>query len=301
MSRRARRLGSPRITRHIRSASAQCGASALINLNKHAEPLRRDPTLPIPGWFRSIRRATMFPAGTQLAMSLVLASTNAYAIQGDVMVGYSQFPMNEAGAPLARALVMTTPNRPYAGTPSLTPLFLMEKKRVGAVYCNQADPFCHGDYLLVSPEAQVQNAANRLQACRPPRLCLQHLLAGPDVSPVGDRAAAFEVQHRHRRLRGVSGKGFGWLHRGRLPVGVPGHERHGAGLCLCGSKFGHGSVAGRHGIRHRVVALVGDSDGDTLLDSNEISMTGIPSSDPCDGPVMRCYRSIDTVFQDGFE
>jgi hypothetical protein len=243
----------------------------------------------------------MFPAGTQLAMSLVLASTNAYAIQGDVMVGYSQFPMNEAGAPLARALVMTTPNRPYAGTPSLTPLFLMEKKRVGAVYCNQADPFCHGDYLLVSSEAQVQNAANRLQACRPPRLCLQHLLAGPDVSPVGDRAAAFEVQHRHRRLRGVSGKGFGWLHRGRLPVGVPGHERHGAGYAYAARNSDTDLLP--DGMEYVIGSSpwYGDSDGDTLLDSNEISMTGIPSSDPCDGPVMRCYRSIDTVFQDGFE
>jgi serine protease len=238
----------------------------------------------------------------QLAMSLITASSNSYVSDGDAVAGYAQFPMASAGPPLARALVLTTPTPPYFGTPPPVPLYLMEKKRAGSVSCDQQNPFCHGDFILVSSDAQVQLAADQ-----------GYKLAGRQGYIYGTCSPApscvpYQAQVLHLKCNVAAADCAVFLEKDRLAFEGSGYVSTFPGFSTSTLGYAYPSTNTDNDLLPDAMELVigtsmwqTDSDGDGSIDSNEYSMSGIPVSDPCQGSVMLCTRNIDQIFFNGFE
>lgn len=239
-----------------------------------------------------------------IALTKLTPSSKAYRsvrIAGDTFVegfavpGYTAFPATSAGSPRALAYVLTT-EYVRAGLPTTTPLFLMARPR------SQAS--AGDDHLLVN-SGLVQTAANAGYAlagrqgyiypwctgagCNPPGTEALHLKCKNASNATTRRCAVFLESQR----ADFEAKSFTSL--------FPGAPRSQLG-------FAYGvSNSDADGLPDAAEYVIGtsptnpDSDGDGANDQAEYSLTGLPVSDPCQGPNIQCPHILHRIFKDGFE
>lgn len=242
-------------------------------------------------------------ATPQLAMALTLYSTNAYVGSGSLIPGYSAFPNTAAEQPRARALILTTEGVLYQPAPVPIPLYLLERKRPGAVLCNSTtDPRCYGDFILRSSTVQVESAIAAgygyagLQgyvygACSPEPACMptgtQKL--HPKCHTANQDCAVF-LEHERSAFESL-GFTAGFQGSGNTVLGYAYPVVDSDGDTL------------PDGLEYVIGTSPNDtnSDDDGLSDAAEYPFASVPLSDPCSGPMIRCLRGIDSIFQNGFE
>jgi hypothetical protein len=281
---------------------ANAAVAAILGTVRN-EPVGNRVT-PLFGLYSAGNRDYAAVATPQLAMALVLYSTNAYAGSGAAIPGYSAFPNTAAGAPKARALVLTTEAPTYVRTPARTPLYLLEKKRTGATPCDAVnDPRCYGDFILLTSTTQVEAAAAAgyaygglqgyvYQRCTPEPTCLpagtQKLYLQCNTA-IQDCAVFLEHERTSFEVSGYTAALLG---------GDPvlGYAYPVVDTDLDSLPDGFEYVIGTSPTNS-------DSDGDgvALSDAIEYPFAGLPVSDPCAGPNLTCLRGFDDVFRSGFE
>ncbi len=239
-------------------------------------------------------------ASPQLAMALALYQADAYYsvpsgpidfVAGYTVPGYPAFPNTVAGAPRARALILTTPHKMRSEHPNLVPLHLLEKP----------GPAAQRDFILLSSETVVNTAMSAgyqyagrqgyvyaacspYPACRPQGTSRLHLRCR-----IGGDCAVFLDE----QTKAFDGRGYTQLFPGMgnsvLGLAYPATDSDGDGLpnvfeFLIGSHY-----------------LSADSDGDGTPDGVEYPFAGVPQSDPCHGGPSQCPGLDAYLFRDSFE
>jgi serine protease len=251
-------------------------------------------------------------ATPQLAIALQLYSTNLYRsvqavgdnfIEGDAVPGYPALPNPAAGLPRARAMVLTTEHRPYAATPALVPLVLLELKRAGTVACALSEPMCRGD-LVVALESDIQAAS--LEGYRYAGLqgyIYSKCTPEPGCIPLGS-------EQLHVKCTPALAKRdcAAFLESDRLAFQAAGYTANflGASSSVLGYAYPV-SDADSDGLVDALEFVIGtwtmdsDSDDDGMSDALEYPLAGTPVSDPCAGPNITCNRTVGYIFANGYE
>jgi len=245
----------------------------------------------------------------QTALSFMINTAANYMPLGPTIDLYPEFPdeplIEPDEVPRATIYVLTTDTRTQADHPDIVPLYLSDRARHFPIGCNPSLPSCNinnRDFLLTtgkdSMEALIAEGYDYrgvhgyvFERCAPEPSCIPE---GAEIlwrkcNDAQDDCAIFLESERAT----FEANGF----TAARPAGFP---------MQLGYAYPNTDTDG-DGLIDGFERLIGtnpnqpDSDGDGAFDGAELPLSGVPVSDPCDGPLASRCQIPSQVFEDRFE
>lgn len=248
-----------------------------------------------------------YSATPQGATGLILATSGGYTSSGAVTPGYLDFPHDPAVPgtlnPRANFYVLTSGVKPVGATPSLIPLYLLERERHWPAGCTSGAGcnINNRDVTLATSENDLEAmVADGFDYLGRQGYIFAQCAPEPACVPTG-------AERLYRKCKTSDDDCAVFLERDRLTMEGQGYTATYplGGATFLGYAYPNVDTDGDLLVdgMERVIGtnpLLSDSDGDSVSDGLEYPQAKVPVSDPCFGPNVQC-SVVPPLFLNGFE